>query len=57
MATRSPDLTPIDSFFRVYVNNYVDMDKIGNLNRVEARTGEGAKQTTRDMLQWNLYWT
>jgi hypothetical protein len=48
---RGPVSTPLDSSFRGYVNNYVYMDKIRDLNRLEARIGEAAEQITRNMLQ------
>jgi hypothetical protein len=48
---RGPVPTPLDSSFRGYVNNYAYMDKIRDLNRLEARIGEVAEEITRDMLQ------
>jgi hypothetical protein len=47
---RSTDLTPLGFVFWGYVKNYVYMDKIQDLNHLQARIREAAELVTRDML-------
>jgi hypothetical protein len=44
-------LTPLDLFLCDYVNNYIYVDKIQDLNNLKARIREAVEQATTDMLQ------